>query len=210
MKKLFLTLSIICIGLSNASISKAEHHGTTSDMYIGISSVNFDIGYKTVEGVDLALFYHEDYYASEIYLGKEYGNNFVEFGYFATSTGTKSLTGTVAGITFSGTTAMEFYGIRSTVGRNFVHNNMLESKLKISYYGINFDESAALAVTTGSATFIGASSYSGTDDLITVGYGLNYNINDQFSLEFDYEQSLSEPKNIDEIKILGLNLTYKF
>ena len=46
--------------------------------------------------------------------------------------------------------------------------------------------------------------------MVTVGYGLNYDINDNFGLEFDYEQSLSEPKNIDEIKILGLNLTYKF
>ena len=29
-------------------------------------------------------------------------------------------------------------------------------------------------------------------------------------LELDYEQSINEPTNIDEVKLLGLNLTYKF
>ena len=210
MKKILLALSITFISVFNTSISKAEHHGTTSGMYVGISSVNFDIDYKQIEGVDLGLFYQEDYYASEIYFGQEHGNYFYELGYFATSTGTKSLTGTVAGIAFSGTTAMEFDGLRVSVGRNINHSAILESKLKINYYSINFDERTALAVTTGSSSFVGSASYSGTDDMVTVGYGLNYDINDNFGLEFDYEQSLSEPKNIDEIKILGLSLTYKF
>ena len=35
-------------------------------------------------------------------------------------------------------------------------------------------------------------------------------INDKLGLELDYEQSINEPTNIHEVKLLGLNLTYKF
>ncbi len=35
-------------------------------------------------------------------------------------------------------------------------------------------------------------------------------INDKLGLELDYEQSINEPTNIGEVKLLGLNLTYKF
>ena len=214
MNKLFTAVAFMAasstLAFAGGHSGSNSNSGTTPDMYVGISAMNFDIDFKVVQGVDLGLFYEEDYNASEIYLGQEFGNTFVEFGYFTTSTGTKSLSGTVSGIAFAGTTAMEFDGFRATVGGIFDHNHKLESKLQINYYGINFDESLALAVATGSTTFIGSASYSGTDDLVTVGYGLTYNINDQFGLGFDYELSLSEPTNIDEITVMGLNLTYKF
>jgi len=105
---------------------------------------------------------------------------------------------------------MEFDGIRVGLGRSFVHNNKLNSKLKINYYDIDFDESAAAAVTSGSSTFKATASYSGSSDMLTIGYGLGYMINDKLGLELDYEQSINEPTNIDEVKLLGLNLIYKF
>jgi hypothetical protein len=91
-----------------------------------------------------------------------------------------------------------------------MHNSKLHSKLKLYYYDIDFDESAAGAVTSGSASFKASASYSGSSDMLTIGYGIDYSINDKIGLELDYEQSINEPTNIDEVKLLGLNLTYKF
>ena len=181
-----------------------------SNTYLGISSINFDLDYQSVEGVNLGSFYEEDFSAVEFYIGKSSGANFIEIGYFDTSAETKTLSGTISSITFSGSTTMEFDGIRVGLGRSFMHNDKLKSILKINYYDIDFDESAAAAVTVGSSTFKATASYSGSSDMLTIGYGLGYIINNKLGLELDYEQSINEPTNIDEVKILGLNLTYKF
>tara|TARA_B100000035_G_scaffold303922_1_gene303033 strand:+ start:448 stop:1101 length:654 start_codon:yes stop_codon:yes gene_type:complete len=196
--------------LAGDGMSASSGTNTGSSTYFGISSINFDLDYQSVEGVNLGSFYEEDFSAVEFYIGKSLGANFIEIGYFDTSAETKTLSGTISSITFSGSTTMEFDGIRVGLGRSFMHNNKLNSKLKINYYDIDFDESAAAAVTSGSSTFKATASYSGSSDMLTIGYGLGYMINDKLGLELDYEQSINEPTNIDEVKLLGLNLTYKF
>jgi len=196
--------------LAGDGMSASSGTNKGSSTYLGISSINFDLDYQSVEGVNLGSFYEEDFSAVEFYIGKNLGANFIEIGYFDTSAETKTLSGTISSITFSGSTTMEFDGIRVGLGRSFVHNNKLNSKLKINYYDIDFDESAAAAVTSGSSTFKATASYSGSSDMLTIGYGLGYMINDKLGLELDYEQSINEPTNIDEVKLLGLNLTYKF
>ena len=196
--------------LAGDGMSASSSMNTDSSTYLGISSINFDLDYQSVEGVNLGSFYEEDFSAIEFYIGKSIGANFIEIGYFDTSAETKTLSGTISSITFSGSTTMEFDGIRVGLGRSFVHNNKLNSKLKINYYDIDFDESAAAAVTSGSSTFKATASYSGSSDMLTIGYGLGYMINDKLGLELDYEQSINEPTNIDEVKLLGLNLIYKF
>jgi len=196
--------------LAGDGMSASSGTNRGSSTYLGISSINFDLDYQSVEGVNLGSFYEEDFSAVEFYIGKNLGANFIEIGYFDTSAETKTLSGTISSITFSGSTTMEFDGIRVGLGRSFVHNNKLNSKLKINYYDIDFDESAAAAVTSGSSTFKATASYSGSSDMLTIGYGLGYMINDKLGLELDYEQSINEPTNIDEVKLLGLNLIYKF
>jgi len=196
--------------LAGDGMSASSGTNRGSSTYLGISSINFDLDYQSVEGVNLGSFYEEDFSAVEFYIGKNLGANFIEIGYFDTSAETKTLSGTISSITFSGSTTMEFDGIRVGLGRSFVYNNKLNSKLKINYYDIDFDESAAAAVTSGSSTFKATASYSGSSDMLTIGYGLGYMINDKLGLELDYEQSINEPTNIDEVKLLGLNLIYKF
>ena len=196
--------------LAGDGMSASSGTNRGSSTYLGIGSINFDLDYQSVEGVNLGSFYEEDFSAVEFYIGKNLGANFIEIGYFDTSAETKTLSGTISSITFSGSTTMEFDGIRVGLGRSFVHNNKLNSKLKINYYDIDFDESAAAAVTSGSSTFKATASYSGSSDMLTIGYGLGYMINDKLGLELGYEQSINEPTNIDEVKLLGLNLTYKF
>jgi hypothetical protein len=217
MKKIILLAILVLLNFgvydksfAGEGTSAVSNSNQTNSMYIGISSNDFDIDYQSVEGVNLGSFYEEDFHAVEFYIGKNIGSNFVEFGYFDTSAETKTLSGTINSITFSGSTTMEFDGIRVGIGRSFMHNSKLQSKLKLNYYDIDFDESAAGAVTSGSASFKASASYSGSSDMLTIGYGLDYSINDKIGLELDYEQSINEPTNIDEVKLLGLNLTYKF
>ena len=205
-----LNFGVIDKSIAGDGANDSSNSYAPNSMYIGISSIDFDIDYQSVEGVNLGLFYEEDFNATEFYVGRSIGSHFIEIGYFDTSAETKTLSGTISSITFSGSTTMEFDGIRVGIGRSFMHNSKLQSKLKLNYYDIDFDESAGLAVTSGSSTFKASASYSGSSDMLTIGYGLDYSINDTLGLELDYEQSINEPTNIDEVKLLGLNLTYKF
>ena len=205
-----LNFGVIDKSIAGGSANDSSNSYASNSVYIGISSINFDIDYQSIEGVNLGLFYEEDFNAIEFYVGRNIGSNFIELGYFDTSAETKTLSGTISSITFSGSTTMEFDGIRVGIRRSFMHNSRLQSKLKLNYYDIDFDESAGLAVTSGSSTFKASASYSGSSDMLTIGYGLDYSINDKLGLELDYEQSINEPTNIEEVKLLGLNLTYKF
>ena len=135
---------------------------------------------------------------------------FVELGYFDTSNEAKTLAGTYSGITFSGTTQLGFDGFRIGAGKNIKHNENLTSRLKINYYDIDITENLSAAVATGSATYVASASLSSSSDMLTLGYGLNFDFGNNLTLELDYEQSINEPTNVDEVKILGLNFGYKF
>ena len=203
MYKNILTLSLIFITFMPIK-SSAE------GLYMGISSVQFDVDYQSIESVDLGVFYEEDFYGAEIYVGKEFDDMFIELGYFDTSNESKTLAGTFSGITFSGTTQLGFDGFRIGAGKNIEHNESLTSRLKVNYYDIDYTDNVSAAVTTGSATYVASASLSSSSDMLTLGYGLNYDFGNNLTLELDYEQSINEPTNIDEVKILGLNFGYKF
>lgn len=203
MYKNILALSLIFITFMPIK-SSAE------DLYMGISSVQFDVDYQSIESVDLGVFYEEDFYGAEIYVGKEFDDMFIELGYFDTSNETKTLAGTFSGITFSGTTQLGFDGFRIGAGKNIQHNESLKSRLKVNYYDIDYTDNVTAAVATGSATYVASASLSSSSDMLTLGYGLNYDFGNNLTLELDYEQSINEPTNIDEVKILGLNFGYKF
>lgn len=198
------------LSLSLLLITFMPTKSSADDLYMGISSVKIDVDYQSIENVDLGLFYEKDFYGAEIYVGKKFDDMFVELGYFDTSNETKTLAGTYSGITFSGTTQLGFDGFRIGAGKNIKHNENLTSRLKINYYDIDITENLSAAVATGSATYVASASLSSSSDMLTLGYGLNFDFGNNLTLELDYEQSINEPTNIDEVKILGLNFGYKF
>lgn len=198
------------LSLSLLLITFMPIKSSADDLYMGISSVKFDVDYQSIESVDLGLFYEKDFYGAEIYVGKKFDDMFVELGYFDTSNETKTLAGTYSGITFSGTTQLGFDGFRIGAGKNIKHNENLTSRLKINYYDIDITENLSAAVATGSATYVASASLSSSSDMLTLGYGLNFDFGNNLTLELNYEQSINEPTNIDEVKILGLNFGYKF
>lgn len=198
------------LSLSLLLITFMPIKSSADDLYMGISSVKIDVDYQSIENVDLGLFYEKDFYGAEIYVGKKFDDMFVELGYFDTSNETKTLAGTYSGITFSGTTQLGFDGFRIGAGKNIKHNENLTSRLKINYYDIDITENLSAAVATGSATYVASASLSSSSDMLTLGYGLNFDFGNNLTLELDYEQSINEPTNIDEVKILGLNFGYKF
>lgn len=198
------------LSLSLLLITFMPIKSSAGDLYMGISSVKFDVDYQSIESVDLGLFYEKDFYGAEIYVGKKFDDMFVELGYFDTSNETKTLAGTYSGITFSGTTQLGFDGFRIGAGKNIQHNENLISRLKINYYDIDITENLSAAVATGSATYVASASLSSSSDMLTLGYGLNFDFGNNLTLELDYEQSINEPTNVDEVKILGLSFGYKF
>jgi hypothetical protein len=178
--------------------------------YLGVQASRINVDYKTIEGIDLGRIYADQFNALDVHAGYNFGDSFVEFGYLKSSDESKSLGSlTVGSITVSGSTKLNFDGWRLGAGHNFKINEQLSVKPFINYYKLNVDETLSVTVT-GSTTFQGSASYGGSDNMIDVGLGFDYKINENSKIGISYSRSIDELQNTDKTQVYSISYNHKF
>ena len=79
----------------------------------------------------------------------------------------------------------------------------------INYYDLKIDETLTITVT-GSTTFRGSASASGSDSMVDAGLGLDYKINENSKIGLSYSQTIDELKNTDKVQIYSLSFNHRF
>jgi long-subunit fatty acid transport protein len=178
--------------------------------YLGVQASKINVDYKTIEGIDLGRIYADQFNALDLHVGYNFGDSFVEFGYLKSSDESKSLgTYTSGSITVSGSTNLKFDGWRIGAGHNFKINDQLSIKPFINYYNLNVDETWTVTVT-GSTTLQGSASYGGSDNMIDVGLGFDYKINENSKIGLSYSRSIDQLQNTDKTQVYSISYNHKF
>ena len=178
--------------------------------YVGAKAGRINIDFKSIEGINLSQIYADEYNALDLHAGYNIGNSFIEAGYIKSSDESKSLGSiTVGGVTVSGSTNVEFDGWRVGAGHNFKINDQISIKPFINYYDLIIDETLTITVT-GSTTFRGSASASGSDNMMDAGLGLDYKINENTKIGLSYSQTIDDLKNTDKLQIYSLSLNHQF
>jgi opacity protein-like surface antigen len=201
--KKIIALMISLIAMSTFALAK-------DGPYVGARAGRINIDFKNIEGINLSQIYADKYNALDLHAGYNIGNSFIEAGYLRSSDESKSLGSvTVGSITVSGSTNVKFDGFRIGAGHNFKINDQISIKPFINYYDLKIEETLTITVT-GSTTFRASSSFSGSDDMVDAGLGLDYKISENSKIGFSYSQTIDEPENIDKVKIYLLSFNHRF
>ena len=202
MKKIITLLTIIFFNFSAFA---------DDGPYIGAKVSKLKIDYGSVEGIDLADVYADEFTAKDIFVGYNLGNAFLEIGYIDGGKENKNLLSTtIAGITLSADTSLELEAWRLGGGYNYPVSDKFIIRPFANYYDVKFTETGSITVTAGSSTFTAAASADGSDSMIDAGLGLVYKFNDNSELSYNYSRTLDDVENVELAEFHSLSLKYNF
>ena len=179
--------------------------------YAGVKASKLQITFKSIEGVDLANIYEEDYNMLDYHVGYNISNSFFELGYFDSSKESKNLGSiTISGITFSANTNVDFDGWRLGYGYNYEVNDKFTITPVINYYDVDINASATITVASGSSTFSTSADLGGSDEMIDIGLVGKYKVSDNLNLGFGYLRTVDTIADTDKIEQFQISGSYKF
>ena len=179
--------------------------------YIGAKASKLKIDYGSVEGIDLADVYADEFTTKDIFIGYTFGNAFFEVGYIDGGKERKSLGSiTIAGITLSANTSLELEAWRFGGGYSYLISDKFTIRPFANYYDVKFTETGSITVTAGSSTFTASASADGSDSMIDAGIGFVYKINDESELSYSYSRSVDDMANVELAEHHSLSVKYNF
>lgn len=203
MKKILISLIIITF----ANFSAFAEDGP----YIGAKVSKLKVDYGSVEGIDLADVYANEFTTKDIFVGYNVGNAFFEVGYIDGGKENKNLgSTTIAGITLSADTSLELEAWRLGGGYNYPISDKLTIRPFANYYDVKFTETGSITVSAGSSTFTASASADGSDTMIDAGIGFVYSINDKSEFSYSYSRTVDDMENVELAEHHSLSVKYNF